>query len=257
MSASKNQTLRPRWPKVAVASALCIALIGVFWLVSVSEEPFEFLDAEVLRETVGSLGIWGPSVIAGLITIAVVISPIPSAPIALAAGAIFGHVWGTVYVLVGAELGAIIAFGLARVLGYDLLRRWFGNRLDVGLLGSQNVLMLSVFLSRLMPFISFDIVSYAAGLTSLTFWRFAMATLAGIVPASFLLTHFGGEMASADTRRITLAVLVLGGITALPILIQVIRRRLRAGRSRNISGHQGSNRSDRDNDGESSEAGGG
>ena len=50
-------------------------------------------------------------------------SPIPSAPVALAAGAAYGHVWGTVQVVIGAELGALIAFGLARVLGPRLRRR--------------------------------------------------------------------------------------------------------------------------------------
>jgi len=42
---------------------------------------------------------------------------------------------------------------------------------------------------------------YAAGLTPPSAWRFAVATLAGIVPAGFLLAHFGDELASADAGR--------------------------------------------------------
>jgi len=148
----------------------------------------------------------------------VVASPIPSAPIALAAGAAYGHVWGTVQVVIGAELGALIAFGLARVLGHDVLRRVFGDRVDAGLLGSQNALTGTVFASRLMPFVSFDIISYAAGLSRLHAWRFALATLAGIIPASFVLAHFGGEAVSGDIGRTTWAVLGLGLITGLPLL---------------------------------------
>jgi uncharacterized membrane protein YdjX (TVP38/TMEM64 family) len=94
--------------------------------------------------------------------------------------------------------------------------------------------MAAVFASRLLPFISFDLVSYAAGLTPLTLWRFAVATLAGIIPASFLLAHFGGEMASADAYRIMLAVLALGAITLLPIAGKVLLdlyRKKRADRS--------------------------
>lgn len=49
-----------------------------------------------------------------------------------------------------------------------VVQRWFGNRLSVGLLGSQTALMGIVLVSRLLPFISFDIVSYAAGLTALS-----------------------------------------------------------------------------------------
>ncbi|MBC7286329.1 VTT domain-containing protein, partial [Hoeflea sp.] len=81
---------------------------------------------------------------------------------------------------------------------------------------SQNALMVVVFVTRLMPFLSFDIISYAAGLTPLRTWRFAVATLLGIIPASFLLAHFGDELASGDWRRAGVTVLALGLITLLP-----------------------------------------
>ena len=88
-----------------------------------------------------------------------------------------------------------------------------------------------VFASRLLPFISFDLVSYAAGLTILSFWRFAAATLAGIVPASFLLAHFGGEMATGDSERMMISVLALGAITLLPVIAKLLWVRLRKGRA--------------------------
>ena len=157
-------------------------------------------------------------------TLAIVATPIPSAPIALAAGAAYGHIMGTVYVAIGAELGALIAFGLARYLGRGVLQNWFGDKLDVGLLGSQNALTATVFFSRLLPFVSFDLVSYAAGLSCIHVWRFALATLAGIIPASFLLAHFGGEVASADMGRATWAVLGLGLLTGLPLIWAAVRR---------------------------------
>jgi len=183
------------------------------------------MDGERLEMLVEQAGLWGPVLIVTLMTLAVVASPIPSAPIALAAGAAYGHVWGTVQVVIGAELGALIAFGLARVLGHDVLRRIFGDRVDAGLLGSQTALTATVFASRLMPFVSFDMISYAAGLSRLHAWRFALATLAGIIPASFLLAHFGGEAVSGDFGRATWAVLGLGLVTGVPLLWVAIRRR--------------------------------
>lgn len=77
-------------------------------------------------------GLWGPVVIVTLMITAVVASSIPSAPIALAAGAALGHVWGTVQIVIGTEFGALIAFGLARILGHDDLRRRFGDRVNAG-----------------------------------------------------------------------------------------------------------------------------
>lgn len=205
---------------------LGIGLLGVWQFVpSAFAEAREILEPERLETLVARAGLWGPVLIVTLMTLAVVASPIPSAPIALAAGAAYGHVWGTVQVVIGAELGALIAFGLARVLGHDVLRPVFGDRVDAGLLGSQTALTATVFASRLMPFVSFDMISYAAGLSRLHAWRFALATLAGIIPASFLLAHFGGEAVSGDFGRATWAVLGLGLVTGLPLLWVAMRRK--------------------------------
>lgn len=211
---------------LAALAILGIALLGVWQFApSVFAEARGLMDAERLEMLVARAGIWGPVVIVTLMTVAVVASPIPSAPIALAAGAAYGHLWGTVQVVIGAELGALIAFSLARILGHDVLRRMFGDRLDAGLLGSQTALTATVFASRLMPFVSFDMISYAAGLSRLHAWRFALATLAGIVPASFLLAHLGSEAASGDPIRATWAVLGLGLVTGLPLVWVATRRK--------------------------------
>lgn len=209
---------------------LAIALLGV-WLIAPTAlaEVREWFAPERLETLVARAGPWGPVLIVALMTIAVVASPIPSAPIALAAGAAYGHVWGTVQIVIGAELGALIAFGLARVLGHDVLRRVFGDKVDAGLLGSQTALTATVFASRLMPFVSFDMISYAAGLSRLHAWRFALATLAGVIPASFLLAHFGGEAVSGDLGRATWAVLGLGLVTAVPLLWVALRGRAEGG----------------------------
>ena len=76
-----------------------------------------------------------------------------------------------------------------------------------------------------LPFVSFDLISYAAGLTVLRPWRFFLATLAGVLPASFLLTHFGGALTGESATRAGLAVLGLGLVTGLPLAWAAWRRR--------------------------------
>ena len=186
-----------------------------------------FMDSERLHAVIEDAGVLGPLVIIGFFMIAVVINPLPSAPIALAAGFAYGHTWGTVYVVIGSVTGAFIAFIIARLLGHDILYRWFGEKLKVGLLGSQLGLMGMIVVLRLLPFISFDIVSYAAGLTNITWWRFLLATTVGIVPTSFLLAHFGSEMGSGDPRRIGITVLLLGFMTVIPVLVKLVMDRRR------------------------------
>lgn len=216
-----------RRAKIALGGLAAAVLAGLYWQLHESGMLAAMLRADVLHARVVELGPWGPALIALLMMLAILISPIPSAPIALAAGAAYGHTWGTLYVLIGAEAGAVGAFALARFAGQATVHRWFGDRLSAGLVGSQNTLMGIVFFSRLLPFVSFDIVSYAAGLTVLSFWRFAVATLAGIVPTSFLLTHFGKEAAGGEASNLLLSVLLLGCLTAIPFLVKLIRDRRR------------------------------
>lgn len=208
----------------AALGVLFVALaFGGYGLLQRSGTLTTMLDSAALHERIVQLGPWGPLAIIALMTVAILVSPIPSAPIALAAGAAYGHAWGALYVLLGAQFGAMAAFTVARFVGRETVQRWFGNRLSISLIGSQNTLTGIIFVSRLLPFLSFDIVSYAAGLTPLSFWRFSLATLVGIAPSSFLLAHFGTEMQSGETRRIALAVLALGALTLVPVGVKLYR----------------------------------
>lgn len=182
-------------------------------------------DGERLRRRVEDLGPIAPLAVIVGIAGAVVFSPIPSAPIALAAGAVFGKVWGSVYVVIGAELGALLAFGIARRLGYKAVRRWPRAARLLDRAQSQAALAGIVFASRLVPFISFDAVSYAAGLTPLRWRWFALATLAGVAPVSVALVWFGQQMVEEGAGWIGIAVLLLGGVTLLPLAFRLLRGR--------------------------------
>lgn len=233
---------------IATIAALLLLLAGGWLAVSGSGALHRLDNSQALATWVAGHGIWGPLLIIGLMTAAIVFSPLPSAPIALASGALFGHGWGTLYVVIGAELGALIAFTLARSVGYPLLRRWLGAGLDQMLLanptetdtrlsrmfkrlGSQNGLMAVVLGSRMMPFLSFDLVSYAAGLTPLSVPRFALATLIGVIPISFLLAHFGAEVTMAAPRHLATAALLLGVATVVPLFGRWLWLRWRAPQS--------------------------
>ena len=211
-----------------ILGLLLIAVIAVAYLILYRTGTLSlFTDSEKIRTIITEAGVLGPLVIIGFFMVAVVINPLPSAPIALAAGFAYGHTWGTIYVVIGSVSGAFTAFIIARLLGHDILYRWFGEKLRVGLLGSQWGLAGMIVVFRLLPFISFDIVSYAAGLTNVTWWRFLLATTVGIIPASFLLAHFGSEMGSGDPARIGITVLLLGFMTVIPVMLKVFMDRRR------------------------------
>ncbi|MEO7246200.1 MAG: hypothetical protein ABIX12_13775 [Rubrivivax sp.] len=118
-----------------LAGALMLGLLAsVYWLLHSIGALATILNPDALHARIQMLGHWGPVAIVVLMVLEILINPIPSAPIALAAGAAYGHGWGTLYVLLGAEAGAVAAFGLARWVGQDTIHRWFGDRLSVGLI---------------------------------------------------------------------------------------------------------------------------
>lgn len=209
---------------LAALLGVAIAAYRGGWLSSLA-------DQEQIRRWVEELGPLGPVAVVLLIAGAIVVSPIPSAPIGIAAGAAYGPVWGTGLTVAGSFLGAVTAFTISRFLAYDLVRRWEPVRRPLEWLErrpSQNWLTAAVFLTRLLPFLSFDAVSYAAGLTPLRFWRFALATLLGVAPISFLLAYGGDAAIGGNPLLLALA---FGGITGIPILARVIWVRWRrAGR---------------------------
>ncbi|MFV2031734.1 MAG: TVP38/TMEM64 family protein, partial [Gammaproteobacteria bacterium] len=161
-----------------------------------------------------------PLLVIGLMTLAIVFNPLPSAPIAIASGAVYGHTLGTVYIVAGAEIGAVIAFMIARVAGYQFMQKYIGENASLSRFTTQNSLMAIVFVSRLVPFLSFDLISYGAGLTPISLWRFALATLLGLLPISFLLAHYGGKMVGANFQSLSLFVLAIGFITVIPFLFK-------------------------------------
>jgi uncharacterized membrane protein YdjX (TVP38/TMEM64 family) len=225
---------RPAARKIICGCIIIVAIAAIYLILWKGGYLGIIMDSKRLHAFINRAGAFGPLLIIALMAGAIVANPIPSAPIALAAGLAYGHTWGTIYVVIGSLTGALIAFTIARLVGHEILARWFGDRLKVGLLGSQNTLTGIVFVSRLLPFISFDIVSYAAGLTEIRWWRFAAATFVGIIPASFLLAHFGSEMGTGDVRRISLSVLALGALTLIPITVKIIvDRRKKKGAERN------------------------
>ena len=105
-------------------TALVILLVG-FVLVGQLVDFQEALNPENLARLLETSGPWAPLILVMVMAAAVVISPIPSLPIDLAAGATFGPLLGTTYAVIGAEIGAIISFLIGRALGRELLSKVF------------------------------------------------------------------------------------------------------------------------------------
>ncbi len=209
--------------------ASCLVIVGIAGLVvsRIMVDPTLFGEVWV-RRLVGEMGLFGPLALIGLMILAIVASPIPSGPIAVAAGALYGTLWGGIITIIGAVLGAVIAFGTARYIGLDALRR-SDNPVVKYIVRprSQVALMLIVFASRLIPFISFDAVSYAAGITCLSIGRFILATCLGVVPICFALAAMGAGMSEGGPNWMWIVGLG-GAVTLTPMVGKWIWDRVRS-----------------------------
>ena len=210
---------------VPLGVALVAVAIAIAWNHAAILDHLPAFDAEWVHREVSAFGVFGPLALVGLMILAIVISPIPSGPIAMAAGALYGAAAGAILSVIGAEIGALIAFCAARYLGFDAVRRSENRILKfIAVPRSQPALMLIVFASRLVPFISFDAISYAAGLTNLSFPRFAIATALGIVPICTALAMMGAGI-SKGGGNMALIVILGGSITVVPIIVGLLRSR--------------------------------
>lgn len=164
-------------------------------------------------------GPWAPLLFIGSMVAAVVISPIPSLPLDLAAGAAFGPFLGTVYAVIGAEIGAIISFLLSRTLGREFLTKLLRTNIVFCEKCSDHHFMLVLILARLLPIFSFDVISYGAGLTNISLKTFALATLIGMIPPTFALTYLGNSFISSQLPLVFGGFVMVGFFLAIPKLV--------------------------------------
>ncbi|MBW2995378.1 TVP38/TMEM64 family protein [Candidatus Woesearchaeota archaeon] len=196
-------------------SIIVISILVLLMIVSVAF--VDYIDVEFVRNYAKSFGIFSPLFFMFGMVLAVVIAPVPSLPFDLAAGAVFGGFLGGVYTVIGAVIGAVIAFWVTKRYGRKVVERFFGKEyLDVCDLCSEKYLFAVVLITRLIPF-SFDFISFAAGLTKMKTWKFALATAIGTIPITFMRTYTG-EVFSMQNKvvNVVLAVILISTVYLFP-----------------------------------------
>jgi uncharacterized membrane protein YdjX (TVP38/TMEM64 family) len=154
-----------------------------------------------------------------------------AAILSLAAGAIFGVLQGTLFVVSGATVGAILAFLVSRTLLRDWVVKKFGGRMegiDRGL--RENGLSYLLFL-RLVPAFPFFLVNLACGVTGLPLRTYSLGTLFGIMPGSLVFVNAGASLAAIErvsqvaSPRVLGSFALLGLFALLPTIIKAVKKR--------------------------------
>jgi len=210
----------------AVAALAALALVargGAQWLPALLER----LDALGPWAAVGYVALYAGATVAW----------VPGSLLTLAAGAIFGLAAGTAYTLVGATLGAALAFLVSRHLARPAVERRLGANPRLAAIDEaiSREGAKVVFLLRLSPVFPFNALNYALGLTRVRFRDYLLASATGMVPGTFLYIYTGytaGQVAAAAAGQgrsgAQNALLVLGLLATLLATVVVTRAARRA-----------------------------
>jgi uncharacterized membrane protein YdjX (TVP38/TMEM64 family) len=179
-------------------------------------------DVAGLRDYILSFGAWAPVVSALLMVLQALAAPLPAFVLTFANGLAFGTLWGGMLSLGSATLAAAISFWLARALGRGPVEALVGK---AGLESTDRWFArwgaYAILIARLVPILSFDVISFAAGLTRMGFWGFLVATAVGATPATFVYSYLGGQA----PQYVQVLLIAFGIVIAGVVVAAVVRRR--------------------------------
>ncbi|HEU0299438.1 MAG TPA: VTT domain-containing protein [Longimicrobium sp.] len=223
------------WKKVALAAVMLGALIAFVRLGgSLDFDTLKAHRAELLEFTRRN---YAAMLIGG--TLAYTAATALSFPVAtlltLAAGLLFGRWVGTAVVVVGATVGATLAFLAARYLFADSVRQRMGPRLQKLARGFEKDAFSYILFVRLVPVFPFWLMNLVPAFTPVSARTYFVATAIGIAPGSFVFANLGQSLAEIDSPRdlASTETLVALGLLGLMSLLPIAWRRYRTRRARN------------------------
>lgn len=205
----------------AVAPLIPLIIITVAAIVVAAVPALrEFFSRENLAAFLERAGWWGPVAFALMMALAIVVSPIPNVPISAVLGMTYGAFFGTVIAVAGATLGAAAAFWIARRFGKEAIHALADRPVHFCDGCSVRTLSALVFAARLIPIVSFDVVSYGAGLSRMRFWRFILWSFLGMIPWTWFYTSFGSAVLDKPVLATVLGVVLAMAVLLLPALVR-------------------------------------
>lgn len=185
---------------LAVALFCVIAtVIGIYLIGGINQQQ--------LQSWLQQMGIWAPIIYIIIYAIATIFI-LPSTPLNLSGGAIFGSVWGTVWTSIAAILAAVLSFGFSRTIGRKLVEKKLAGKWQSLDQEMEQGGFFYMFAIRLLPLIPYGMVNFAAGLTSIKFRDYFFGTLLGTIPGILPFVMMGAGLTALKQKGDVLPILV-------------------------------------------------
>lgn len=200
-----------------------ILLIILFSLIITYFIFFRGLTPEALRNYIDNFGYLAPLIYILCFTLLpIAFFPVPV--LALAAGLLFGFIPGTIYTMIGATLNSAIMFFMAKVLAKDavtsllqkkLPEKWSSFLVDLDDKKGFGV----IFILRLIPAIPYNLINYGAGLTSIKFSNYILATFLGILPGTLVFLNIGNQALNIHDPAFIVSIVLLILLTIFSLIL--------------------------------------
>lgn len=183
-------------------------------------------QVEQIRSFVLGFGLYAPLVFILLFTFAPLIF-FPDGILALAGGLIFGFVWGSFYIILGALCGGTLSFYLARLYGNTMREKLSHEKLINFQKSVQKHGFIMILLLRLVPLVPFNIISYSAGFSTIRYRDFFFATLLGMTPGVLVYANIGAQSLDFGSREFYIAVGLLIALVVISMALkQWVKKRI-------------------------------
>ncbi len=211
--------MKTHLPRILLALGIAAIIVWAF----INRDQF---DPAKLDTWLTSFGVLGPLVYVTLYAIGTV-AFVPGSLFALAGGALFGPVWGSVLNLLGATLGSSLAFLMARYLAGDWVSRKAGGSLKKLVTGVEAEGWRFVAFVRLVPLFPFNLTNYALGLTRIGFLPYAITSFICMAPGAIAYTwlgYAGRQAMTGNGSAIKYGLMALGLLAAVAFLPRLFSR---------------------------------
>lgn len=223
------------WLKVIFLLASVLILIAVFQKLSINISFSNLLQSTLLW--IKMLGVIGAIAFIAIYNLATVLF-VPASLLTLGGGAIYGVVWGSIYVFVAATLGAIFAFLIGRYFARGWVNEKIRNNMTFQAIDAavESDGFKIVLLTRLSPIFPFNMLNYVFGVTRVSLKDYILGSI-GMIPATIMYVYLGsliGDVAqlgtqltniisSPHTQTAQLTIKIVGLVATLAVTIQVSR----------------------------------
>ena len=206
----------------AVLAILYFAVPGVNSAVTEAVAVLGSANLDKVAAYIRSFGGWAMALSFLLMVFSSLIAPLPAFMITLSNAAIFGWLQGALLSWSSAMVGSALCFGISRALGRDVVEKFAGQGALASVEGYfEKYGTKTILICRLLPFVSFDAVSYFAGLTPMKFLPFFIATGIGQTPATIVYSYVGG-MLTGGAKFLMIGLLCLFSLAILASIIKQV-----------------------------------